>query len=192
MTIQANGASFEGDMEINMVSLKNATAEQPPVSLQKISISGEFTGSDGSTLTAGASLTIDNAASFDTVGFFESEDNFLQGNLTVSTTADIAGLPETSIVISVDRNAFKGFEGSVTVSYDGQSFKLEAESSDVDSDAASLTLTNPDGVKLIVDLVDAEIIDGTVSVSGTQIGTVSVVNGLVLVRYNDGTFETLY
>ncbi|MHC5073992.1 MAG: hypothetical protein ACYTFE_04115, partial [Planctomycetota bacterium] len=84
MAIEANGASFEGDVEINMVSLKNATAEQPPVSLQKISISGQFTGSDNSTLTAGASLTIDNAASFDTVGFFESEDNFLQGNLTVS------------------------------------------------------------------------------------------------------------
>jgi len=192
MDIEANGASFEGDVEINMVSLKNATAEQPPVSLQKISISGQFTGSDNSTLTAGASLTIDNAASFDTVGFFESADNFLQGNLTVSTTADITGLPEASIVISVDRNTFKGFEGSITVSHGGQSFKLEAESSDVDSDTASLTLTNPDGVKLIVDLVDAEIIDGTVSVSGTQIGTVSVVNGLVLVRYNDGTFETLY
>ncbi len=131
---------------------------------------------------------------------FETADNFVQGTLMVMAQANVPELPEATVVASVSRTELAGGDASIAVSYDGQSFTLAVDSEDLDADEpeATMTLTNPDGVKLIVNLAetlagDQYVVSGTVSVGGTQVGTVEETsNGLVLVRYNDGTFESLY
>lgn len=204
MTIKSNGATFNGDVEIKLVDLDNNVSTENPLSLQKIAVDGGFSSAKGS-FSAGASLIIDNANSIDTFAFFddsidETTNSFIQGTLTLSTTATVPDLPEASVVTSLSRANIAGGNANITVSYNGQSFKLDAASTDLDADEpeGTLTLTNPDGVKLIVNLKetkdgDTYVVGGTVFVNETQIATISETDsGVVLVRYNDGTFESLF
>lgn len=343
MVIASDGASFEGGVEIVLVGLANTQAEMP-LSVQKIEVNGEFNSATKGSFSAGAKLTIDNAASFDTFGYLdheasayehvyletglsigdqaiidaalensefvdqyvgpevtstdyfgfskdqetgaysnfyymdeneggdfgwvsrvdisgnfdslpdlettvlmeakngygvmpetaevewlmfdnhkyendmlinttwvyagvqltfadpESADNFVQGTLTVMAEANVPELPEVIVVASVNRTELSGGDASITVSYDGKSFTLAVDSEDLDADEpeATLTLTNPDGVKLTANLSetvsgDAYLVGGAVFVGDTQVATIDETdNGLVLVRYSDGTFESLF
>ncbi|MCW8995799.1 MAG: hypothetical protein OQK77_08285, partial [Psychromonas sp.] len=132
---------------------------------------------------------------------FETADNFVQGTFTVTADLNVSELPQASVVASASRTAFAGGNAQVTVSYDGSSFTIAAESDDLEAEeypTATLSITNPDGVKLSVNMSETQNGDdyelaGTVSVGGTAVGTIEETdNGLVLVRYTDGTFETLY
>ena len=131
---------------------------------------------------------------------FESADNFVQGTLTISSTADLPELPEASVVASVSRTEIAGGNADLVVTYNGESFKLSVDSEDLDADEpeATLTLTNPDGVKLIVNLKetsdgDTHVVDGELFVDGTKVGTVSETDsGIPLIRYTGGSFESLY
>ena len=131
---------------------------------------------------------------------FETADNFVQGTLMVTAQADVPELPQAIVVASVNRTELSGGDASLTVTYDGQSFTLAVDSEDLDADEpeATFTLTNPDGVNLTANLAETlsgeqYLIGGTVSVGGTQVGTIEETDsGIVLVRYSDGTFESLY
>jgi hypothetical protein len=131
---------------------------------------------------------------------FESADNFVKGTISVTAKANVPELPEATVIASISRTALAGGHASIVVSYSGQSFTLGVESEEIDATEpkATLTLSNPDGVKLIVNLaekIDGKqyVVDGTVFVGQTQIGKVEETSkGIILVRYTDGTFETLY
>jgi len=313
--VNANGATFAGDVEIKLVDLDDSVDTENPLSVQKVAVDGEFSSEKGS-FSAGASLTLSNATTFDTFGLlnhessynsnmaftyeptlgdaakvlsvysllsaeqgsevangwislnsiegyrlhvyfadggyvsqsielssafedtvaarvkeetgtevdslniwyceihtsgfaylhvnaslvgFESADNFVTGTVMLSTTANVPELPEASVVTTFNRTALSGGDVNVTVAYDGQSFTLSTESADVDSEEpeAILTLTNPDNVKMLMNLKkaggDVSVLGGTVTVSDTVVGTISETDsGIVLVRYTDGTFESLF
>ena len=130
---------------------------------------------------------------------FESADNFVTGTVMLSTTAKVPELPEASVVTTLNRTELSGGDLNMTVAYDGQSFTLSTESADVDAEEpeAILTLSNPDNVKMTMNLKksggDVSVLDGTVTVSDTVVGNISETDsGIVLVRYTDGTFESLY
>lgn len=206
MTIASGDASYSGDVEIALVGFADS-ASGVPLSLQKIEVNGEFNSADKGSFSAGAKLEIDNAASFDTLGYLDSDSDdfetasyFVEGSLTVTAVANVPELPEATVIASVSRTELDGGDVSIVVSYDGQSFTLAVDSEDLEADApeATVTLTNPDGVKLIVNLAETEsgdqyLVDGSVFVGETQVGTVEETDsGIVLVRYTDGTFESLY
>ena len=131
---------------------------------------------------------------------FETVDNFVKGTITLTTSATVPELPAATVTASVSRTNIAGGNANITVSYGGQSFMLDAVADDLDAAApeGTLTLTNPDGVKMVLNLKETEkgdttLLGGTVSVGGTQVGEVSETdNGLILVRYNDGSFESLF
>jgi len=129
---------------------------------------------------------------------FESADNFVEGTIVLSATANVPELPEASVVVSASRTEFSGGDASVIVSHDGQSFTLDISSLDVEVEQpeAILTLSNSDDVRMELNLIkddDVHVVDGYVAVGDTQVGTVSETeSGIVLVRYNDGSFESLY
>jgi len=315
MIIQANNTTFEGDVEIKLVDIDDNVDTNNPLSVQKVSINGEFTSAKGA-FSAGASLTIGNAAAFDTFGLLnfeplyfgrlyynyvpplvdqvkvaaaynvaisengnelvggritfstndgyqieayfsngdvvfkdielsgafeesvvneikketegiieslfilqayidisgdvsveanasfadlDSVDDFVKGTVMLSTTANVPELPEATVVSTFNRTDFAGGDVSITVAYDGQSFTLKTESANVDAEEpeATLTLSNPDNVKMLMNLKgidgDVSVVDGTVTVSDTVVGTISETDsGIVLVRYTDGTFESLF
>ncbi|MBL4607635.1 MAG: hypothetical protein JKY01_07395 [Pseudomonadales bacterium] len=131
---------------------------------------------------------------------YESANNFVKGTLTFSTTANVPDLPEATVVTTVSRTALNGGNVSMTVSQDGQSFKLELANADAQAaiSAAVMTLTTPDGAKLVLNMREEEsggtyVVSGTALVNGVQVGDISETsNGVTLVRYNDGSFESLF
>ncbi|WP_413700236.1 hypothetical protein ACLKMH_23865 [Psychromonas sp. KJ10-10] len=105
----------------------------------------------------------------------------------------------TNIVATISRTELNGGDASIVVSSDGQSFTLTLDSEDFDADEvlATLSLSNADGVEMTVNLTETtgeiDVLSGDVFVGENQIATISETdNGLILVRYTDGTFETLF
>ena len=114
-------------------------------------------------------------------------------NLTLNLTMDLAltGYPDTTAVITADRTTQKGGELLLTLSHGGQSVTFSASKTDATPGTGTLTVTTPDGAKLEVAVTEGSA-TGTVKVGGTTVGTLEDAgNGLIMVRYNDGTFETL-
>lgn len=131
---------------------------------------------------------------------FETANNFVQGTLMVMAKANVPELPEATIVASVSRTELSGGDASIVVTYDGKSFSLTVDSEDLNADEpeATLVLTNPDGVELTINLAETlsgnqYVVGGKVSVAGEQVATIEETDsGLVLVRYSDGSFESLF
>jgi|GEM_PF-1803057 len=131
---------------------------------------------------------------------YENASNFVKGTLILTTTASVPGLADTTVVASASRTALNGGAVAVTVTQSGQSFKLETAVTDTEAAEVNgtLTLTTPDGAKLLLNLMEAEsegayVMSGTASVNGVQVGEVSETdNGLTLIRYNDGSFESIF
>lgn len=130
---------------------------------------------------------------------FESADNFVQGSLTLMATAELPDLPTANVVATVSRTELNGGDASIVVSSEGQSFTLTLDSEDFDADEplVTLSLSNADGVEMTVNLTETagemDVLSGDVFVGENKIATISETDdGVILVRYTDGTFETLY
>jgi hypothetical protein len=125
---------------------------------------------------------------------FENADNYIKGTLTVTASATVPDMPGIMATGTVSRTSLDGGDASLLVTYNGESYTLKVESGDVQnlSENGILYLTNPDGVefKIVSSLDDAD--DLTVTVGVEQVGTITTTNGMALVRYSDGTFESLY
>lgn len=124
----------------------------------------------------------------------ESESNYLMGNLLVTVDADDSALPEATLTAIVNRSQYQGGEALITVAYAGQSFTLDVAGNETETGiVGNLALSNADGVELALVLDGQDDISGTATVNGTQVGVVETAsNGLTLIRYNDGTFESLF
>ena len=162
-----------------------------PSSVQNVYVS--YYNGDGSTLgTAyGAMLTFPD---------FESASQFANATITVSSNVALTGYPAANLTVTANRTAY----GSTTVpivgnavailSYSGQSVKFEVANTAVTptTGTGTLTVTNPDGVKLVLNGTSTSgAASGTVSVNSTQVGTISSSNGMMQINYDDGTFESL-
>ncbi|MDH4215790.1 MAG: hypothetical protein OEV23_02695 [Gallionella sp.] len=162
-----------------------------PSSVQNVYVS--YYNGDGSTLgTAyGAMLTFPD---------FESASQFANATITVSSNVALTGYPAANLTVTANRTAY----GSTTVpivgnavailSYSGQSVKFEVANTAVTptTGTGTLTVTNPDGVKLVLNGTSTSgAASGTVSVNSTQVGTISSSNGMMQISYDDGTFESL-
>jgi hypothetical protein len=125
-------------------------------------------------------------------GDYESTNNF--ADVTLSLTLDLAlnGYPDTQAVISGNRTAFEGGNVMLSLVHGGHSVTFDATKADGTTPGeGTLTVTNPDGVKLVVSATEGGV-SGTLKVNSTEVGTVEETsNHLILVRYNDGTFETV-
>jgi hypothetical protein len=72
VTLAANGVTFEGTGSINLVA-NNVANDFAPISVQKISVSGTFTDSSNNSANASATVTFNNAATFDVIGLLNSQ-----------------------------------------------------------------------------------------------------------------------
>jgi hypothetical protein len=130
---------------------------------------------------------------------FETAENYIQATLTATLDLALDGYPETTAVITVDRTDLDGGSALVTLTSGGTSYtinavKLDGDTADgVDPILDSITVTNPDGVAILVTAAtDTDPISGDVTVDGVDVGSIEQSDGLLLIRYSDGTFETLF
>lgn len=122
----------------------------------------------------------------------ETTDSF--ANLTLTLTMDLAltGYPATTAVLTANRTAQEGGDLTATFAHAGQSITFVVNKPDgATAGEGTLTVTTPDGTKLAMTATE-DATSGTLTVNGTSVGSVEETgSGLIMVRYNDGTFETL-
>ena len=123
---------------------------------------------------------------------FESTSNFANLTLTLTMDLSLTGYPDTTAVLTANRTALEGGNLTATFAHQGQNITFVVSKADgATPGEGTLTVTTPDGTKLAVAASEGDT-TGTVKVGDTTVGTVEETDsGLIIVRYSDGTFETL-
>lgn len=123
-------------------------------------------------------------------GDFETAQSYLQANLTVATDLALPGLPDSSIVLSTDRQGLSlGVASATIVQGNVERFKLSVEA-DGDDGTGSAVFKNADGVAFTL-APNAAQSNGVISVDGNTVGTVSDRDGLPIIVWADGSIDSL-
>lgn len=120
---------------------------------------------------------------------------FIQGQLTATVSTVIPEMPALTATVSVSRNYLKGGSLSMTIGYAGQNYTLYFEAPDITENIeGTLIISNPDDVRFVIHASrdNYEEATGTVFVGDETVGHIQIANGIPLVRYVDGTFESLF
>lgn len=195
------GKSIMGNAEIKLVTLDGiqSTENDENLSLEKIAISDLTVSSDsGSSTGLSIALVMNNASEFDTFGYLENGNetstNFLDATLMITGAIDLATFPEATLTISADKTGIDQGTFTATLGYDGRTMQIVANTTDgtESNSSGDLTFTNADGASLKLNSTTASEITGAVSIGDKTIGTIEETSsGIVIIRYNDGTFESL-
>lgn len=134
----------------------------------------------------------------------ETDSNFLKAQLTTSfDLVNVIGLPEAKVWAKVNRDTLNGGSATLQVSWKDSaqnvsaqnvSYQFRFDGVDVKAKTGNLTISNPYGVKAVFDKVNLTegSTSGAVYVAGNKVGDITTLdNGLVKIKYTDGTFETL-
>lgn len=127
------------------------------------------------------------------LGSFENAERFAKGKLTLALDLDLKGHPDTKAIMTVNRSGFDSGDATVTFERSGSKWTVSAKKDD-GKDVSSVDVTNPDGVKMtLTRQEESGDVSGAITVDGKKVGDVETAsNGLILLRWIDGTFETLY
>lgn len=190
---------FEG------IDQTDGTPIYEPVPGDVLDVTGYLTGLSSQTDCAAAPVQVSEASYYYSAygnytslsgkvyfGPVETATDF--ANLTLNLTMDLAltGYPDTTAVITANRTAQEGGDLLLTLSHGGQSVTFSLSKADMATPGeGTLTVTTPDGAELLMTLVEGNA-TGTVKIGDTTVATVEETDsGLIMVRYSDGTFETL-
>lgn len=117
----------------------------------------------------------------------ETASHFLKGSFTLSGNVALQGYPSANATLQFNRTDLAAANATLTLLYNGKTLTLDAKKSGTTPGTGIVNVTNATGAKLTVNLTEGNA-TGTVSVDGTTVGTVK--DGVV--RYSDGTVESLY
>lgn len=131
--------------------------------------------------------------------YAESGSNFLKAQLTTSLAlSNVTGLPEAKVWARINRDSLNGGSATLQVSWrdaaQNVSYQFRFDGVDVKAKTGNLTISNPYGVKAVFDKVNLTegSTSGAVYVAGNKVGDITTLdNGLVKIKYTDGSFETL-
>ena len=123
-----------------------------------------------------------------------SVDNVLLGGVALGFSVSLSGIEgRISITVSATRTAFHRGEVDVNFNFGGRRFTMNApiDLDAVDTAPQQLRILNQDLVELRITIIGTEV-SGEMSILGDDevLATVTRENGVVIVRYNDDTFET--
>ena len=173
-----------------------------------ISLSGDFSDAAGNSLTAtlAASLTnFDetcegkdsysygqngyNFSYFDECDTAETEQDYAMASLSIIFDIDLTGVADDiNVNFSASRTGLETGEGSIKLSYGGKQLNLVYEGDD------SVSLSNHNNVTLVLtetEVDDETSVSGTINVGNEKFADVSDDSGAVIVRYSDGSFESI-
>jgi|GEM_PF-4229929 len=128
----------------------------------------------------------------------ETAENFVNAYLTARVTTDLMDAENNAMAASVElqatRETYDTVEASLTIDYNGVDTILEADISLHEEEVnPELTIRNTSGVVATVIEGSNDELSGNVKVGGVQAASIEETNdGLVLIRYTDGTFESLF
>jgi len=171
----------------------------------EISLSGEFSDDDGNAISASLAANIDNYSetctqassySFENGGDYsyecdlnETETDYAMVSLSIVFNFDIDGVDDdVKVEFNANRTGLETGEGSLKLSYGGNQLNLAYEGGN------SATLSNHNGVTMTLTETEVEeetSLSGDIKHGGTAFATISDDTGAVVIRYNDGSFETV-
>ena len=124
----------------------------------------------------------------------ETATNFLDATLNITGSLDLANYPEAIITITADKTGIDKGNFTATLGYDGKSMQIQANTTNATEVGTSgnLSFENADGVIMKLNVASGNAVSGTVTVDDKDVGIIEESSsGIVLIRYNDGTFESL-
>ncbi|MBQ0760792.1 MAG: hypothetical protein KBT72_14135 [Zhongshania sp.] len=174
-----------------------------------VSLSGQFSDANGNTISAtlAASLTnffetcesIDNDSYSPENGYdysysyecdtTETAQDYAMGSLSIIFDINLTGVADDiNVNFSASRTGLETGQGSIKLSYGGKQLNL------VYAGGNSVTLSNHNNVTLV--LTETEVdeetsVSGTIKVGSDTFADVSDDSGAVIVRYSDGSFESI-
>ena len=189
--------------------------------LSHVSLSGGFDFSTGESMLASAVATSNNAGTFiPDPENDESENNFRNLDLALCFNAQLTGLPLARFTLSSERTGYKDGIGNIDISYGGaiseegefsgaaRRIQLELDSQQALDDITSnrIIISNEAGVTLSAGVtcedeetqeeceekLDEEGTHGIIMVGDEKVADLDLVEDNWLIRYTDGTFESLF
>ncbi|MFT4918201.1 MAG: hypothetical protein ACI8RU_000814 [Zhongshania aliphaticivorans] len=171
----------------------------------EISLSGEFSDDDGNAINASLAANIDNYSetctqassySFENGGDYsyecdlnETETDYAMVSLSIVFNLDISGVDDdVKVEFNASRTGLETGQGSLKLNYGGKQLNLNYEGGN------TATLSNHNGVTMT--LTETEVdeetsLSGDIKHGGTAFATISDDSGAVVIRYVDGSFETV-
>lgn len=123
----------------------------------------------------------------------ESDTNFAIGTFMFATDMALKGQPEAKIAITLDRKAQHTAKLSGKIAYQQQVLDLDLtaiQEGDDGKTTGALDVSNAAGVKMTFNSEDGS--TGSIKVDGKSVAKIdNVANRGLIIRYNDGTFESL-
>jgi hypothetical protein len=171
----------------------------------EISLAGEFSDTAGNAVSASLAASIDNfnascreeSAYTELNGYSYSYDcqldetasNYAIGSLTMIFELDLTGVEDdVNIEFNANRSGIETGVGTLNLRYGGKQLNL------IYQGANTATLSNHNGVTMTLTETETDgevILSGDIKQDETSFATISDSSGAVLVRYSDGSFETV-
>ncbi|MGD8939009.1 MAG: hypothetical protein PVJ72_06495 [Gammaproteobacteria bacterium] len=119
----------------------------------------------------------------------ENASNYRQiTNVSVSFNAQLDGLPLATFTLTGGLTAFETGSLDMTIAYGNRSIHAVGDFAG-DSATGLITITNQDGVVITIDL-NGQGQPGSIKYDQTEYATIEQVNGVDIIWYNDGYFES--
>jgi hypothetical protein len=197
-----NGSYLNTEDELQTLTISRADLE----------IAGEVELADGETVSAMFDLRIENngythsidfSETWNSMGYtseeetsVESASNFVKAFAIASISTNVASAGEdivdASITLDVERNNVDVLDAELTVVYDDIRAIFETQFG-LYENYMSQDVTIKDGKGIVVEFTDVEEnAEAIVRVDGVQTATITDNDGMSIIRYNDGTFESLF
>ncbi|PID46558.1 MAG: hypothetical protein CSB47_03300 [Proteobacteria bacterium] len=219
---KATNKKITADAEIKFVALNSKVDSfvdnDTGLSLEKVALDNLTVSNDrGETAGLSASLSINNAAHFDTLSYLEgwydyddavqpvvnvdfskaedgmeTADSFLDATLNITGSINLEGKDEATLTITTNKTGIKSGNMTATLGYSGKTLQLSANTTNGSEDGTdfSVSFKNSDGATMKLSRSKGQM-TGEVMVGSTRVGTINSQDGVAVIRYNDGTFESL-
>jgi hypothetical protein len=181
----------------------------------EISLSGEFSDDLGNAISASLAANVNNYSetcnqeSSNTYNYYsysyecnvnETATDYATGSLSIAFSLDIDGVEDdVDVKFNASRNGLDTGEVTLNLSYGGNQLNLayqggfDGATGDYEGDHV-VTLSNNNGVTMTLTETVADddtSLAGDIKHGGTAFATVSDDSGAVVIRYVDGSFETV-
>jgi hypothetical protein len=129
---------------------------------------------------AGANITLNTT---------ENATNFIDGSVTITGKMALKGYPEATASVLFDRNAYDSATASIALAYNSKTLTINVSGNTQED--GQLTVKSPaDDTKLMVNIVKGQL-TGNITVDTKVVGTISNSGNAAIIRYTDGSMESL-
>jgi trimeric autotransporter adhesin len=170
----------------------------------EITLSGEFSDASGNAISATLAANLTNFdetctsdLSYSNLNGYsysytcddETAQDYAMGNLSIIFDVDLAGVSDDiNVNFSAGRTGLNTGEGSIKLSYGGKQLNLVYEGGN------SVSLSNHNNVTLVLTETESgdEIsVSGAINVGDDKFADVNDDSGAIIIRYSDGSFESI-